>query len=212
MASVHRRGDRQGNFTTETPEYWGVSIHKESPGGSPFQELPSRRAERRCKRIWPPERRYDNITHGTLRRGIVHLNVNFLDIFTSAIGLPWAKTPTCTGGGQATFSDNYELQDAQPQQPTSAYPAWQWTATRWSAADRLTALPRADRLLFAVEYGLLHEPNGDPGGELLEDRRGKPGRCSSWSTRYRSEDLSGDIRIRWPSDRVRDRIASTSSN
>lgn len=193
-----RRGGKivKVTFTTETPEYWEVLFqHEPDTVVSLYRTLTGNPGIVRDDLVTGGV--YDKHNDWNTRNGIVHLNVDFLaNTLGAAVGL--AVGSADLRGGGPHFLDNYELQEQQPQAPTSADPR--------VTMDGNTLVRRGLSVTLREPVGLYiagwddtgwTRPDGSPVGNYWRIVRGRPGAALRLEYEVPAAEgfVVGDIRI-----------------
>jgi len=185
-------------FTTETPEYWKVLFENEPDTVvTLYRDLVGDPGIVRNDLV-DGAGVYDKHNVWNTTKGIVHLNVDFLDnTLGAAVGLA-VGSADLRRGGEPHFLDNYELQELQSQAPTSADPRVTMGGNTLVRRGLSVTLREPVGLYMAGwdDTGWTR-PDGSPVGNYWRIVRGRPGAALRLEYEVPEEEgfVVGDIRI-----------------
>lgn len=169
-----KRGDKitKVTFTTETPDYWRILFTKEPDVVvDKYRELLGEPSVVRSDLVIGTQ--YDKHNVWNTTKGMVHLNVDFLDnTLSAAVGLAFGSANL----GTPHARDNYELQERTSSVPTNADPR--------VSMDGNTLIRRGLSVTLREPIGLYiagwddtgwAKPDGSPVGNYWRIVRGQPG-------------------------------------
>lgn len=162
-------------FTTETPDYWELLFQTEpNTVVRLYNELLGETSIVAADLV--SGGRYNKHNRWNTDKGMIHLNVDFLDnTLSAALGLA-RNCADLRGPGQPHFRDNYDLQEERRQEPTSADPR--------VTMDGNTLVRRGLAVSLREPIGLyiagwndagFTKPNGKPVENYWKIVRGSPG-------------------------------------